>query len=294
MPCEKNVLFLQLQIEYVQPKKAIMKKTFRFICMAFIGMSVLMMASCDKTAAVKEAADAAAKSCPIKLGPLGEVTAFSVDDEALVCDITPDSAFISDENVDKSLVAKYLAVELLRSNPELFTKLIESEIGLKGNVKVGSGNVEAFVDGQELAGFNKQVMGANGNYASILLPLVNQYLNSQAKKELGEGLSFKKVQVKGAKEEILISVDEEKVKYDDLKRKIFDLKDGNAKIEYVKDFVGLALPLIAEMNYDLDYLYSFKSGQQTYMEITSDEIKAFLNNDNAKDEAKEETKEEAK
>ena len=269
-----------------------MKKTFRSICMAFIGLSVLMMASCDKSAAVKEAADAAAKSCPIKLGPVGEATAFSVDNEALVCDITPDSAFISNENVDKSLVAKFLAIELLRNTPELFTKLIESEMGLKGNVKLGSGNVEAFVDGPELASFSKQASGANGKYASILLPLVNQYLNSQKQKELGEGLTFKKVQVKGSKEEVEINVDESKISFDDLKRKTMNLKE-NEKVEYLKDFVGMALPLVAEMGYDLDYLFLFKSGQQTYMEITADEINAYLSKDNAtenKEEAKEEKK----
>ncbi len=286
------MLFLQTLIEYVQQKKSIMKKTFRSICMAFIGLSVLMMASCDKSAAVKEAADAAAKSCPIKLGPVGEATAFSVDNEALVCDITPDSAFISNENVDKSLVAKFLAIELLRNTPELFTKLIESEMGLKGNVKIASGNVEAFVDGPELANFSKQATGANGKYASILLPLVNQYLNSQKQKELGVGLTFKKVQVKGSKEEVEINVDESKISFDDLKRKTMNLKE-NEKVEYLKDFVGMALPLVAEMGYDLDYLFLFKSGQQTYMEITADEINAYLNKDNAT-ETKEEAKEEKK
>ena len=278
LPCEKFMLFLQTIIEYVQPKKTIMKKTFRFIFMAFIGIAVLMLASCDKTAAVKEAAEAAAKSCPIKLGPVGEATAFSVNDEALVCEITPDSNFIANDKVDKSLVAKFLAIELLRNAPELFNKLIESGIGLKGNVKLDSANVEALVNGEELASFNKQVMDAKGNYASILLPLVNNYLNGQTKKELGEGITFKKVQVKGSKEEFSLNVDEQKIKYDDLKRKIFDLKDGTAKVEFVKDFVGMALPLIAEMGYDLDYLYVFKpSNQQTYLEITNDELKEYLN-----------------
>lgn len=281
------MLFLQTLIEYVQPKKTIMKKTFRFICMAFIGISVLMMASCDKTAAVKEAAEAAAKSCPIKLGPVGEATAFSVDNDALVCDITPDSAFISNENVDKSLVAKYLAIELLRNVPELFNKLIESGLGLKGNVKLGSGNVEALVNGEELASFNKQIAGAKGNYASVLLPLVNQYLNGQKDKELGEGLTFKKVQVKGTKETVNVNVDE-KINFDDIRRQLFAMKeDGKKKIEYVKDFVGMALPLVAEMNYDLDFTYSNKAGNETYMEITADEIKAYLNGDN---QAKEEEK----
>lgn len=284
------MLFLQTLIEYVQPKKTIMKKTFRFICMAFIGISVLMMASCDKTAAVKEAAEAAAKSCPIKLGPVGEATAFSVDNDALVCDITPDSAFISNENVDKSLVAKYLAIELLRNAPELFNKLIDSGIGLKGNVKLGSGNVEALVNGEELASFNKQIVGAKGNYASVLLPLVNQYINGQKDKELGEGLKFKKVQVKGTKETVNVNVDE-KINFDDIRRQLYAMKDdGKKKIEYVKDFVGIALPLVAEMNYDLDFTYSNKAGNETYMEITADEIKAYLNGDNQDNQTKEEKK----
>ena len=288
MPYENFVLFLQTIIEYVQPIKTIMKKTFRFICMAFIGMSLLMMASCDKTAAVKEAAEAAAKSCPIKLGPVGEATSFSVDDEALVCDITPDSAFISNDNVDKSLVAKFLAVQLLQKAPELFMKLTESGIGLKGNVKLGSGNIEAFVSGEELSHFSKQVSEAGGKYASILLPIVNQYLNSQAKKELGEGLTLKKVQVKGTKEEVMVNVDEEKIKFDDLKNKLFPMKDdGKQKIEYVKDFISMALPLVAEMGYDLDFRYATKSGNETYIEITADEINAYLNGEN-QEEVKEE------
>lgn len=255
-----------------------MKKSIRFICSAFIGLSVLMMASCDKTAAVKEAAEKAAQSCPIKLGPIGEATAFSVDDEALVCDITPDSAFVSNENVDKSLVAKFLAMELLRTTPELFNKVIDSEMGLKGNVKLESGNVEAFVNAEELASFNKQVMAASGNYASILLPVFNQYLNSQGEKELAEGLSFKKVQVKGSQEQVMVNVDEEKVKFDDLKRQLFAMKDDGAKkIDYVKDFISVALPLIEQLNYDLVYRFSSKSGNETFMEISSDEIKAYLN-----------------
>lgn len=255
-----------------------MKKSFRFICSAFIGISLLMMASCDKTAAVKEAAEQAAQSCPIKLGPVGEATAFSVDNEALVCDITPDSAFVSNENVDKSLVAKFLAMELLRSVPDLFNKVIESEMGLKGNVKLESGNVEAFVNAEELASFNKQVLGANGKYATILLPIFNQYLNSQGEKELAEGLSFKKVQVKGTQEQVMVNVDEEKVKFDDLKRELYAMKeDGNKKVEYVKDFIGMALPLIQQLGYDLVYRYSSKSGNETFMEISADEIQAYLN-----------------
>ena len=255
-----------------------MKKTFRFICSAFIGLSVLMMASCDKTAAVKEAAEKAAQSCPIKLGPVGEATAFSVDNEALVCDITPDTAFVVGEEFDKSLVARFLAVELQRSVPELFTKVIDSEMGLKGNVKLPSGNVETMVSAEELGNFNKQLISASGNYASILLPILNQYLNTQADKELDKGLTFKKVQVKGSKEQVMINVDEEQTKFDDLKRQIYAIKDDGAKkIECVKNFMSMALPLIEQMNYDLVYRYSTKSGSETFMEITSDEIKAYLN-----------------
>lgn len=255
-----------------------MKKTFRFIFSAFIGITVLMMASCDKTAAVKEAAEKAAQSCPIKLGPVGEATAFSTDNEALVCEITPDSAFISNDSFDKSLVARFLAVELQRNVPELFSKVIESEMGLKGIVKLASGDVETMVGADELAAFSKQLLGASGNYASILLPIFNQYLNSQGAKEIGKGLLFKKVQVKGSQVQVMVDVDEEQVKFDDLKRELYAIKDdGPKKVEYVKDFVGMALPLIEQMNYQLVYRFKTKSDNETYMEIEPEEIKAYLN-----------------
>ena len=40
--------------------------------------------------------------------------------------------------------------------------------------------------------------------------------------------------------------------------------------------LSLLLPLLDELNYSTMFRYATKDGSETYMEITSDEIKAFL------------------
>ena len=72
-----------------------MKKTFCYVCSVIICMSMLVMTSCKNTGAVKEAAEKAVQAGAIKLGPVGEATAMTVDEEALVCDITADTLFMS-------------------------------------------------------------------------------------------------------------------------------------------------------------------------------------------------------
>lgn len=254
-----------------------MKKTFYFVCSILIIMSMMVLSSCDNTGAVKEAAEKAIQSGAIKLGPVGEATALTVDNEALVCDITADTLFIKDTNVDKSLVARYMAIELLRSNPELFGLVLENGLGLKGNLKLNTGeNIDVLVGSEDLKAFNTQVSGANGNYAAILLPIFNQYLNGQGEKKIGEGLTLKKVQVKGSQEQFMIDVDE-KVNFDDLKRSLYAVKDDGAKkIDMVKEFASMALPLIAQMNYSMVLRYANKAGNETYIETTAEEINSYL------------------
>ena len=247
-----------------------MKKTFCYVCSVIICMSMLVMTSCKNTGAVKEAAEKAVQAGTIKLGPVGEATAMTVDDEALVCEITADTLFMNDANVDKSLVARYMAIELLRTNPDLFN--------LVGNLKLKSGeNVDVQVGAEDLRAFNTQVAGASGNFATILLPIYNQYLNGQGAKEIGEGLTLKKVQVKGTQEQFMVDVDE-KVNFDDLKRNLYAVKDdAEKKIDLVKEYVGMALPLIAQMNYSMVFRYANKAGNETFLETTPEEINAYLN-----------------
>ena len=255
-----------------------MKKTFCYVCLILISMTMMVLTSCDNIGAVKEAAEKAIQSGAIKLGPVGEATALTVDNEALVCDITADTLFINDANVDKSLVARYMAIELLQSNPDLFNLVIENKLGLKGNLKLNTGeNVEVLVGADDLRAFNTQVTSANGNYATILLPIFNQYLNGQGGKKIGEGLTLKKAQVKGSQEQFIIDVDD-KVNFDDLKRSLFAVKDdGSKKIEMVKEYVSIALPLIAQMNYSMVFRYTNKAGNETFLETTPEEINAYLN-----------------
>ncbi len=254
-----------------------MKKTFCYVCSVFIGMSMLVMTSCNNVDAVKEAAEKAIQAGAIKLGPVGEATALTVDNEALVCDITADTLFMKDASIDKSLVARYMAIELLRSNPELFSLVLENNLGLKGNVKVKTGEtVDVLVGAEDLKGFNTQVQGANGNFAAVLLPTFNQYLNGQGEKKIGEGLTLKKVQVKGTQEQFMIDVDD-KVNFEDLKRSLYAVKDDGAKkLDMVKDYAAMALPLIAQMNYSLVLRYANKAGNETFLETTPEEINAYL------------------
>ena len=255
-----------------------MKKTFCYVCSVIICMSMLVMTSCKNTGAVKEAAEKAIQAGAIKLGPVGEATAMTVDDEALVCEITADTLFMNDANIDKSLVARYMAIELLRTNPDLFNLVLDNELGLKGNLKLKSGeNVDVQVGAEDLRAFNTQVAGASGNFATILLPIYNQYLNGQGAKEIGEGLTLKKVQVKGTQEQFMVDVDE-KVNFDDLKRNLYAVKDdAEKKIDLVKEYVGMALPLIAQMNYSMVFRYANKAGNETFLETTPEEINAYLN-----------------
>ena len=94
-----------------------MKKTFCYVCSVIICMSMLVMTSCKNTGAVKEAAEKAVQAGAIKLGPVGEATAMTVDDEALVCEITADTLFMNDANIDKSLVARYTSLLVIGRTP---------------------------------------------------------------------------------------------------------------------------------------------------------------------------------
>ena len=83
--------------------------------------------------------------------------------------------------------------------------------------------------------------------------------------------------MKGTQEQFMVDVDE-KVNFDDLKRNLYAVKDdAEKKIDLVKEYVGMALPLIAQMNYSMVFRYANKAGNETFLETTPEEINAYLN-----------------
>ena len=163
-----------------------MRKTFRMFYGVVVCMSLLIMTSCNKTGAVKEAAEKAASSCPLKMSVLGDITGISFADDAVVLDIAVDSAFKSNEKVN-DFISKYLALELTKSTPELAAAMSEAGIGLKANIKpAGSDAVTAVaLEGDGVKALSAQ-MTPERQMSEVLLSLYNADI-AQGGVDLGNG-----------------------------------------------------------------------------------------------------------
>ena len=108
--------------------------------------------------------------------------------------------------------------------------------------------------------------------------------------DIAEGLSLHKVKVVDGIETFFVNVDEDKVKFDQLRDNIVNVarkieKAGEAgatkadieeKVKLSGMNLSLLLPILQELNYGAMWRFATKSGSETYLEITNDEIKTFL------------------
>ena len=98
---------------------------------------------------------------------------------------------------------------------------------------------------------------------------------------------------------IFINVNEEKTKFETVRDNIvniarriekaggkFTQKDIEEKVKLSKINLTLLLPMLNELNYSTMFRYSTKSGSETYMELTSDEINSYLNPPAEEEESK--------
>lgn len=261
-----------------------MRKTIQFAML--LCLSLLTLTGCKDTAAVQAAVDEAAKACPIALDNLGEATGVTMGENEVAFVVKPLASLMENGKVDQSLIARYLALELQRKAPELVKAMVDAEFGIKCNIDGEEGDI--LVAPAELKKFSGEFLASGGKVAPILLPLYNQQLSASLPVEITDGLSLKKVKVVDGVETFFIDVDESKAKFEDVRGKIVDIM---RKIEKSKDIskdlvaekvklsninLSLLLPLLDELNYSTMFRYATKDGSETYMEITSDEIKAFL------------------
>ena len=262
-----------------------MKKSFLFVC-SLLAVVAMTFTSCKDTAALKAAVDEAAKSCPIALDNLGEATSVAFGDNSVDFSLKPLQTLVEGDKIDKSLIARYLALELQRKNPDLVQLMVDGEFGVKCNLE---GDEEPIlIAADELKKFSGEFIAAGGKVAPILLPLFNQQLSAKFPLEIGEGLSINKVKVVDGVETFFVNIDESKVKFDAVREKIVDIaRKVEAAKEVKKELVeeklklanvnmSLLLPLLQELNYSTMFRFSNKSGSETYMEITSEEIQKYL------------------
>lgn len=256
-----------------------MRKTFRMFYGVVVCMSLLIMTSCNKTGAVKEAAEKAASSCPLKMSVLGDITGISFADDAVVLDIAVDSAFKSNEKVN-DFISKYLALELTKSTPELAAAMSEAGIGLKANIKpAGSDAVTAVaLEGDGVKALSAQ-MTPERQMSEVLLSLYNADI-AQGGVDLGNGFRVASVAANKGIEDFTVNVDESKVDFKALQDSIGTLlskKDVGGLLCMVNDFAGIVVPAISEMNYDLQVRYETPAGKRTFFKIDNADIKSFLN-----------------
>ncbi len=274
-----------------------MKKSFLFVC-SLLAVVTMMLTGCKDTKALQAAIDEASKACPIALDNLGEATAIKLAENEVEFDVTPVQALMENDKVDHSLVARYLVLELQRKNPELVKQMVEAGFGVKCNL---SGEEPILVAADELKKFNGEFEAAGGQIAPILLPLYNQQLSAKLPIDIAEGLSLTKVKVVDGCETFFISVDDDKAKFADVRAPIAAMatridkagkstpKDIAEKVKYSKINLTLLLPLLNELNYSAMFRYSTKAGNETYMELTAEEIDQYLH-PAVEEEAKEEGK----
>ena len=263
-----------------------MRKAFQFAITMLVCVSALVLTGCKDTAALKAAVEEASKSCPLSLDNLGEATSIAFGDKSIDFNLKPLQALVECDKIDKSLIARYLALELQRKNPELVKLMVDGEFGIKCNLE---GDEEPIlVEAKDLKKFSSEFLTAGGKVAPILLPLFNQQLSAKFPLEIGEGLSIHKVKVVDGVETFFVNVDESKVKFDTVREKIVNIarKVENAKeikkelveekVKFANVNLSLLLPLLNELNYGAMFRYANKTGSETYMEITAEEIEKYL------------------
>lgn len=255
-------------------------------------IAAVMLTGCKDTAALKAAVEEAGKACPITLDNLGEATAVSMGDKEVEFAVNPLPALIENDKVDHSLIARYLALELQRKNPDLVQQMVDAQFGIKCNLKNGEETEEILVAADELKKFHGEFIASGGKVAPILIPLYNQQLSARLPMEISEGLTLTKVKVVDGVETYFINVDDDKAKFEDVRSNIIkNMENTDEKVKLSKINLQLVLPLLNELNYSTMFRYSTKAGSETYMEITAEEIQKLLNPEEAKKEdAKEEKK----
>jgi hypothetical protein len=275
-----------------------MKKSFLFVC-SMLAVVTMMLTGCKDTKALQAAIDEAAKACPIALDNLGEATAITLGENEVEFNVTPVQALMENDKVDHSLIARYLVLELQRKNPELVKQMVEAGFGVKCNLSGAEGEEPILVAADELKKFNGEFEAAGGQIAPILLPLYNQQLSAKLPIDIAEGLSLTKVKVVDGCETFFITVDDDKAKFADVRAPIAALatkidkagkstpEDIAEKVKYSKINLTLLLPLLNELNYSAMFRYSTKAGNETYMELTAEEIDQYLHPvvEEAKEEA---------
>ena len=265
-----------------------MKKFAQLVCFVLVGMTTLFMTSCKDTSALKAAIDEASKACPLTLDNLGEATAIALGENEVNFTVKPIAALLENDKIDKSLVARYLALELQRKNPELVKQMVDCEFGIKCNIDGEEGDILVAAD--ELRKFSNEFIAAGGKVAPSLLPLYNQQIGAKMPMDIAEGLSLHKVKVVDGVETFFVNIDEDKVKFTELRDNIVNVarkieKAGEAgaskadieeKVKLSKMNLSLLLPILQELNYGAMWRFATKSGSETYLEITNDEIKTYL------------------
>jgi len=264
-----------------------MRKTIQTVCAAVATLAMLVLTGCDNTAALKTAVEEANKACPTALGTLGQATSLSLEENALVCELAP-AAQASNSPADINIMAKYAALELQRSLPDLMKMAAENGMSLKCNLKAeGSEPAVIEVTNEELQGLSAKFTAAGGQVAPILLPLYEQEMNNNAPLEIAEGLTLKNVKLNDGKATFFINVDDDKAKFDDVRGKIVkSLENAEEKVKLAGINLDVLLPLLQELNYEAIFRYSAKGGKETYMEIKAQEIKDLLTKDTAAEEEK--------
>ena len=266
-----------------------------------LAVVTMMLTGCKDTKALQAAIDEATKACPIELDNLGEATAITLGENEVEFNVTPVKALLENDKVDHSLVARYLVLELQRKNPELVKQMVEAGFGVKCNLNGAEGEEPILVAADELKKFNGEFEATGGQIAPILLPLYNQQLSAKLPIEIAEGLSLTKVKVVDGCETFFITVDDDKAKFADVRAPIAAVatridkagkstpEDIEEKVKYSKINLTLLLPLLNELNYSTMFRYSTKAGNETYMELTAEEIDQYLH-PAVEEEAKEEAK----
>ncbi len=255
-----------------------MKKTFRLAIAMFVCLSALTLTGCKDTSALKTAVEEAAKSCPITLTTLGEATGITMGEEMVEFAVNPLPGLVSGDKVDKNLIAKYLAFELQRSNPELFKLIVDNEFGLKCNLNAEGQPIEVQAAADEVKRIHGEFLAAQGNYAPLLLQLYNQQIGGQLPMDIAEGLKLNRVRMVSGSETFFIGIDEKVIKFDDLRNKIVKSRENvDEKIKNAAINLSMLLPVLDEMKSGLVFRYATKSGTETYMEISPEEIHEYLN-----------------
>ena len=202
----------------------------------------MVLTGCKDTKALKEAAEKANEACPTQVAKLGEVAGITLGDNAIEFKLNPLPELVEGDIVDKSLIARYLALELQNTNPDLMKLVVDNEFGMK--CEIGEGDpVE--LSSEDMKRISEDYVMSGGKFAPILLPLFNQQLTSKLPTELAEGLTLKEVKLKDGKETFFITVDDDKAKFDDVRGEIVKtLENAEEKVKLSKINLSMLLPLL--------------------------------------------------